>query len=123
MTAGKKGTLYLVPVLLGGNAVEEVLPSKTINIAADLNCFIAENAKSARQFLKLLPLSRTIQEIDVLEMDKHSEKIDFDFYFSNLRNGIDIGLMSEAGMPGIADPGAAFVRRRSPPHYSVAGKA
>lgn len=108
MTTGKPGILYLVPVLLGETGVTDVLPAKTIQTAARLKCFIAENAKSARQFLKQLPSDFSLQEIDVLELDKHSEKPDFNFYFEKLRSGTDTGLVSEAGMPGIADPGAAF---------------
>jgi len=109
MTPTAPGTLYLVPVLLGSTDASAVLPEHTIRIAGALSCYIAENAKSARFFLKQIPLSRTLQEIEVLEMDKHSGKIDFNFYFERLRSGTDTGLVSEAGMPGIADPGSAFV--------------
>jgi 16S rRNA (cytidine1402-2'-O)-methyltransferase len=109
MTTNKPGILYLVPVLLGETSIHDVLPEKTIQTASKLACFIAENAKSARHFLKQLPLTGTLQEIEVLELDKHSGKIDFNYYFAKLRSGIDTGLVSEAGMPGIADPGSAFV--------------
>jgi 16S rRNA (cytidine1402-2'-O)-methyltransferase len=86
-----------------------VLPEKTIGVASRLTCFIAENAKSARSFLKQLPSHHALQDITVMEMDKHAGKTDFSFYFEKLRAGMDCGLLSEAGMPGIADPGAAFV--------------
>ncbi len=109
MAAISPGTLYLVPVLLGSTEVSDVLPENTIQVARTLTSFIAENAKSARAFLKQLPSNHTLQDITVLEMDKHSGKIDFNFYFERLRSGTDTGLVSEAGMPGIADPGAAFV--------------
>ncbi len=108
MTTGKPGILYLVPVLLGETGVTDVLPGKTIQIASGIKCFIAENAKSARQFLKQLPSDYSLQEIEVMELDKHSDKPDFNYYFEKLRSGTDTGLVSEAGMPGIADPGAAF---------------
>lgn len=105
----KPGTLYLVPVLLGLSGIEEVLPSRTISTAARLKCFIAENAKTARQFLKQLPLENPLQDIEILEIDKHAGEIDFRYYFEKLNSGYDTGLVSEAGMPGVADPGAAFV--------------
>lgn len=103
------GILYLVPVLLGDVPVHDVLAEKTCRVAAGIKCFIAENAKSARGFLKHLPSDYPLQEIEILEIDKHSKVIDFDFYFERLRAGVDTGVVSEAGMPGIADPGSAFV--------------
>ncbi len=105
----KPGILYLIPVLLGDIPVKDVIPEKTRDIASGLKCLIAENAKTARVFLKLLELKNPLQEIEVLEMDKHSQKIDFNYYFEKLRSGIDTGIVSEAGMPGIADPGSSFV--------------
>lgn len=104
-----KGTLYLVPVLLGETLTTDVLPFKTIEIAKSLQHFIVENAKSARRFLKMLPSNFPLQEINVMELDKHSSNTDFDYFFEPLRNGFDTGLVSEAGMPAIADPGSIFV--------------
>jgi 16S rRNA (cytidine1402-2'-O)-methyltransferase len=109
MKASQPGTLYLIPVLLGPTGVSDVLPEKTLAVTGRISCFIAENAKSARQFLKQVPLNFTMQEIDVIEIDKHTGQIDFDSYFGKLRTGTDTGIMSEAGMPGIADPGSGFV--------------
>lgn len=119
MTTNKPGTLYLVPVLLGATRITDVLPEKSIQVSAKLTCFIAENAKSARHFLKQLPLVHSLQDITVLEMDKHSNKIDFNLYFEKLRTGTDTGILSEAGMPGIADPGSAFVLQAHKEHIRV----
>lgn len=106
---GKKGTLYLVPVPLGDINPSEVLPETTLAIARRLSCFIAENAKSARRVLKAAGTMHTLQEITILEIDKHQSRIDFDYYFSALRSGTDTGLVSEAGIPAVADPGSVFV--------------
>ncbi len=102
------GSLYMIPVLLGEGKPEDVLPERTISIASSLTVFIAENAKSARMFLKQLPGIAAMNTIEVLEMDKHAEKPDFDYFFTRLREGISTGVLSEAGMPGIADPGTDF---------------
>ncbi len=111
MISQQPGTLYLVPVLLGDSGVSDVLPDHTLKVTAGLKFFIAENTKSARQFLKQVPGISPQQELSVLEIDKHSEHIDFNYYFGQLRKGSDTGLISEAGMPAVADPGSLFVRR------------
>lgn len=103
------GVLYLIPVLLGESDVSDVLPQRTIDVTAQLKYFISENAKSARQFLKKLPLQHTLPEINITEIDKHHDAIDFNFHFDALRRGEDTGLLSEAGMPAVADPGSKFV--------------
>lgn len=102
------GILYMVPVLLGEGPLTDVLPEKTISVTASLSVFIAENAKSARHFLKRLPGALPLSSIEVLEMDKHGNMPDLDYYFGKLRSGISTGVLSEAGMPGIADPGSYF---------------
>lgn len=109
--SGRKGILYLIPVPLGDIDPVTVLPENTLTIARRLSCFIAENAKSARRFLKAAGTLHTLQDITVLEMDKHQSRVDFDYYFSNLRSGTDTGLVSEAGIPAVADPGSAFVQQ------------
>lgn len=107
----KPGILYLVPVTLGDTPLSKVLPVETISILQELQIFIAENAKTARQFMKAAGMNHPFSDINVMEIDKHTRHIDFDYYFSELRSGFNTGLMSEAGMPGIADPGAAFVKQ------------
>lgn len=106
---GKTGILYLVPVTLGDYDPAQVIPDPVLSIARNLDCFIAENAKSARAFIKSINHSKPLQDVKVLEMDKHAVKADFDYYFQDLRKGINTGLVSEAGIPSIADPGSPFV--------------
>jgi len=107
--ADKSGILYLIPVPLGEYHPELVIPGPVIKIARTTDCFIAENAKSARAFLKSINHFKPLQEISMLEMDKHSDRIDFDYFFHSLRQGVDTGLISEAGIPSIADPGSPYV--------------
>lgn len=108
---GKKGTLYLIPVPLGDIGPVEVIPEATLIVTRRISSFIAENARSARRFLKAAGTSHPLQEINVMEIDKHQSRIDFDYYFSDLRSGLDTGLVSEAGIPAVADPGSAFVQQ------------
>lgn len=108
---GNKGTFYLIPVPLGEINPVEVLPESTLLVARRISSFIAENAKSARRFLKAAGTSHPLQEINIMEIDKHQSKIDYDYYFADLRSGKDAGLVSEAGIPAVADPGSAFVQQ------------
>jgi 16S rRNA (cytidine1402-2'-O)-methyltransferase len=102
----QRGTLYLIPNLLGIAAPEDVLPARTIAHAQRINHFIVETPKVARAFLKTLSPERTIAEIHMHACaDEHASEQCTNW----LRAGIDVGVISDAGCPGIADPGAAFV--------------
>jgi len=105
------GTLYLIPVALGGDNVQSALPPATLAIARRLDSFIVENAKSARRFLKTIGHPRPLQEIRFQILDEHTDERSVDSLLAPLFAGKDCGLMSEAGCPGVADPGAALVRR------------
>ncbi len=107
----KPGRLFLIPVPIGETTPEQVIPAGTLSAIRHLKVIIAENAKTARAFLKQFTMDSTLQEIEVLQMDKHGAVYDFNYYFEKLRAGSDTGLMSEAGMPAVADPGAEFVKQ------------
>lgn len=106
MNAGK---LYLIPVPLGPSPVAEVLPAAVINHARQLKRFVAENAKSARAFLKSLPTETPLQQIDIRELNEHTLPGALPELLAPLLAGEDVGLISEAGCPAVADPGAALV--------------
>jgi len=106
MNAGK---LYLIPVPLGPSPVAEVLPVVVINRARQLKHFVAENAKSARAFLKSLPTETPLQQIDIRELNEHTPPSALPELLATLLVGEDVGLISEAGCPAVADPGAALV--------------
>ena len=103
------GTLYLVPNLLGLVSPEQVLPAKTIAVARRLDHFIVENAKPARAFLASLDPVRPIREIAILELGDDPQAGRLMELLAPARAGHDVGLLSDAGCPGIADPGAQLV--------------
>jgi len=103
------GTLYLIPNLLGGEDIS-ILPPANLKIIHNLSFFIVENAKNARKFLKICRHPLPMSSIQIKEIDKH--KIgNPSYYLIELINGISGGLLSDAGCPGIADPGADIVRQ------------
>ena len=106
MTPGK---LFLIPVPLGASPAPEVLPASVIGRARVLTHFVAENAKSARAFLKSLPTETPIQQIDIRELNEHTPQEALSDLLAPLLAGHDTGLISEAGCPAVADPGAALV--------------
>lgn len=104
-----KGKLYLIPVPLGTSRLEEILPQSVQERARTLRHFIAENAKTARAFLKLIGTLIPIQEIDIQELDKEKPARPSARLLQPLLEGIDVGLVSEAGCPAVADPGSELV--------------
>ena len=105
----KKGTLYLVPTGLGGE-VRPLLPDATHAVVSRLGYFVAENAKSARAFLKAAAHPGPLQTLRVETLDEHTPESRLPELLAPIANGADCGLLSEAGAPAIADPGAALVR-------------
>src|SRR5512144_2724556 len=103
------GRLYLVPSLLGVVAPEEVLPARTIAIARALTHFVVENAKPARAFLKTLGTARPLREIGIATLPERATPADCAALLAPARQGFDMGLVSDAGCPGVADPGAPLV--------------
>ena len=121
-----KGRLYLVPAPLDFGCdtqapLQDVMPLGTLQVAARLSCWICENSKSTRAYLKrinaLQPLSNAVQALQIQELPRevhkkgdHSGNFDARPLLAAAMDGSDIGLVSEAGMPAIADPGASVVR-------------
>lgn len=103
-----KGTLYLIPVDLGGGNALAVLPGATLETARRLDFFAAENAKSARRFLKEAGHPRPLREIRISVLGQPGVTGEA---LARLRCGLDCGLLSEAGCPAVADPGAELVRQ------------
>ena len=109
-TAGK-GTLFLIPVAVGGDDALSLLAPSTLETARKLNTFVVENAKSARRFLKTIGHPLPLQEIRLHVLDEHTARREVESLLAPLLAGQDCGLMSEAGCPAVADPGAEIVRR------------
>lgn len=101
----------MIPVPLGQAPVDAALPKPVRDHARQLKHFIAENAKSARAFLKSLPSDKPLQEIEIRELNEHTSPSELSELLAPLVAGIDVGLISEAGCPAVADPGANLVAR------------
>jgi len=106
----KKGKLYLIPTPLGDNDPVAVIPQYTLGILNSISCFIAEETKSARRFLKKAGYTAKLTDEIFLVFNEHSDKDRLSEYITLLMKGQDVGLLSEAGMPCIADPGTEIVR-------------
>ena len=104
------GTLYLIPTTLGESPLSSIIPEQVRNIAASLSVFVAENPKTARQYLKLLELATPLQDIEIFTLDKHTKPEQLEHFLQPALAGKDVGLVSEAGCPAVADPGALLVR-------------
>jgi len=104
-----KGRIYLIPVTLGGDDFLKVIPEKVISLTRQLRFFIVEDIRSARRFLRLIDKTFPINDTAFFELNEHTVESDITDYLEPAMNGNDIGLMSEAGLPGIADPGARIV--------------
>jgi 16S rRNA (cytidine1402-2'-O)-methyltransferase len=104
------GTLYLIPVPLGPVEPESCLPDETLAIARRLNTYIVERAKTARAHLKAMGHPKPLQELSIQELNEHTKAADIPALLAPLKNGQDVGLMSEAGCPAVGDPGAELVK-------------
>jgi 16S rRNA (cytidine1402-2'-O)-methyltransferase len=104
------GTLYLVPNLLGAVRPADVLPERTIEIARRLTHFAVETPKVARAFLKTLDVAQPIASLDIVPLPSADSANERDPSLTALLAGDDVGLLSDAGCPGVADPGAWLVR-------------
>lgn len=104
------GTLYLIPTPLGETTLAHSLPTTVAERADGLRTFIVENAKTARQHLKWLNVSTPLRELVLNELNEHTKPAQLEALLQPLLAGQDVGLMSEAGCPAIADPGADLVR-------------
>jgi 16S rRNA (cytidine1402-2'-O)-methyltransferase len=104
-----KGKIYLIPCTLGDTSVHDVLPRKVFDIIDSLDYFIVENIRSARRFIRKVSANKNIDAITFFELNKKTNELVIPQYLKPLMNGNDIGIISEAGNPGIADPGNIIV--------------
>ncbi len=103
------GNIYLIPVTLGGDDFLKVIPEKVISLTIGLRYFIVEDIRSARRFLRLIDKGFPIDDTQFLELNEHTKESEISDYLEPALKGSDIGIMSEAGLPGIADPGARII--------------
>ncbi len=104
-----KGTLFLIPVTLGTSEYTHVIPSGVTDITKNIRSFIVEDIRSARRYLRTIDREFPIDESDFFILNEHSRPEEYESFLNQIMNGKDTGLMSEAGVPGVADPGAPVV--------------
>ncbi|MBQ3800401.1 MAG: SAM-dependent methyltransferase [Treponema sp.] len=105
-----EAALYLIPVTLGGDDLSRVLPGYNHDVVCSIRHFIVENVRSARRFLKLVDKSVDIDSLTFRELNEHTDLTSISHYLDPLeKQGESIGIISEAGCPAVADPGAAVV--------------
>ena len=102
-------SIYLIPNLLG-ESVLTVLSPQVAQAVQELTYFVVENEKSARKFIKLIAPDKPQSELQISVIDKHQSTPDYAAYLVPCLQGHSIGIISEAGCPGVADPGAEIVR-------------
>lgn len=102
--------LYMIPTTLGDTTLERVLPPDLSTLISSISVFIVENIRTARRFLKKVNPAIVIDQLTFFELNQHTDKNDISRFLEPLIQGNDIGIISEAGCPGIADPGAEVVR-------------
>lgn len=106
-----KGKLYLIPTTLGDTAeTADVIPLKVNELINKIDEYIVENEKSARHYLKKIGIKKPLQEIVLHPLNQHTQPHEISSYLNSIQQGKDIGVISEAGCPGVADPGADVVK-------------
>ena len=103
------GTLYLLPTPISSAPIQFALPADVIRIAQRVEHFLVEDAKSARAFLKKLGHPKTLRELSIVEIGPAPDAAKISDWLAPLKSGIDVAVLSEAGCPAIADPGASLV--------------
>ncbi len=104
------GTLYLIPSTLGPSSIEYSIPSEVVSIINQIDLFVVEKPKTARAFLKQVGYEKPISEAQMAVLDKRSTQDDAMETFMELMQGKNLGILSEAGAPGVADPGSILVK-------------
>lgn len=105
----EKGVLFLIPVPLAENAASKSFTTYNIEVINSIKTYIVENEKTARKFLKEAGIKTPQSELVIHDYGKHKRGNSMVPFFKELMTGTDVGLMSEAGCPGVADPGAEVV--------------
>jgi 16S rRNA (cytidine1402-2'-O)-methyltransferase len=104
------GKLYLIPVTLGGSNYNDLIPEGVLSVTRKLRHFIAEDERSARRYLRLIDRTFPIDDSVFHILNEHTREDETAQIMKDVIEGCDAGILSEAGMPGIADPGSAAVR-------------
>ena len=116
--------IYLIPTTLGDSPIVNVIPSYVVDIINSTNHYIVENIKTARRYLIKAGIKTKIDDLTFFELNKHTSPEEFESYLNPIKENYNIGIISEAGTPGVADPGAdivAIAHRRNIPVVPLVG--
>ena len=108
-----KGKLYIIPIPISEETLTKVLPDYNASIVKELRFFVVEKIKTARQFLREMDRTFPIDDSVFHEQDKHQDYAFHKDVLNYLNEGKNVGLLSESGYPGIADPGTKIINRKS----------
>jgi 16S rRNA (cytidine1402-2'-O)-methyltransferase len=106
----KLGTLYLIPNVIAEATQQSVIPDQVIEVLKSLRFFLAEDVRTARRYFSSLKIFDSIESLHFTVLDKETVLSDLPFIMKPLLEGYDVGIVSESGCPGVADPGAIAVR-------------
>lgn len=104
-----KGKLYLIPSPLGEYDPAQVIPAPTLDLLQHIGCYVVEEVRTARRYLSRAGLKGHIQELEFHELNEHTSAEEVERLVALFEDGRDVGLISEAGLPAVADPGSALV--------------
>ncbi len=105
-----KGSLFLIPSGLGGEQPDWIWPGLNYKVVSELSVFIVEDLRTARRFLRQMGYKRDFEKVKFFLLNKHTAAEELDDFLSPALQGDNVGLLSEAGCPGIADPGQVVVK-------------
>ncbi len=105
-----KGKLFLIPTTLGSNNLTEIFPPIIKETICNTDYYIVENQKSARKFIKIICPDKNQSKLKIYQLNKHQKDLGIDEFMQKLLSGQNMGLLSEAGLPAIADPGSLAVK-------------
>lgn len=105
----KYGKLFLIPSFIGDNFPGDVLPQKTVDTACSLDCFVVEETRTARRFLSSIGMKGRLEGVEFHELNEHTPDEAVEGYRHLFEEGRNVGLVSEAGLPAVADPGGKLV--------------
>src|SRR5882724_1998392 len=103
-----KGKLYLIPTIIAEGAIDTIPPA-TISVLKTISHFLAEDIRTARRFLSSLGIYPSIEQLHFSTLDKNTEELSLTEMFAPVSMGNNVGILSESGCPGVADPGALAV--------------
>ena len=104
-----KGKLYLIPAPLGDGAPSDVIPAPVLELLQHIDCYVVEEVRTVRRYLSRAGLKGHIEELEFHELNEHTAPAEIAPLVHLFDNGRDVGLISEAGLPAVADPGSALV--------------